>query len=70
MQSLHKVEKSHCSTLHGCIVAGDFSTQSFNRVYMLLTPYRYAAPLEMTVTAGRSPIISTAAGQPPIGKPL
>ena len=54
------VGKSTCSTLRS-IGAGDFSTQSFNRVYILLTPYRHAAPLEMTVTASRSPVISTAA---------
>ena len=47
--------------LHGCIRAGDFGTQRFNRVYILLTPYRHAAPLEMTVTAGRSHVIPTAA---------
>ena len=41
------VGKSTCSTLRS-IGAGDFSTQSFNRVYILLTPYRHAAPLEMT----------------------
>ena len=61
MQSLHRVEKSHCSTLHGCIVAGDFSTQSFNRVYILLTLYRHAAPLEMTAVVSRPNVISTAA---------
>ena len=41
----------------GCIGVGDFSTQSFNRVYILLTPYRHAAPLEMTAAADRSPVI-------------
>ena len=54
------VGKSTCSTLRS-IGAGDFGAQSFNRVYILLTPYRHAAPLEMTVTASRSPVISTAA---------
>ena len=63
------IGKSTCSTLRG-IGAGDFGAQSFNRVYILLTPYRHAAPLEMAVAASRSHVISTAAGQPPIGKPL
>ncbi len=54
------VGKSTCSTLRS-IGAGDFSTQSFNRVYILLTPYRHAASLEMTVMVSRSHVISTAA---------
>ena len=33
-------------------------------------PYRHAAPLEMTVVASAPLVISTEAGQPPIGKPL
>ena len=33
-------------------------------------PYRHAAPLEMTMLASAPPVISTEAGQPPIGKPL
>lgn len=50
------VGKSTCSTLRS-IGAGDFGAQSFNRVYILLTPYRHASPLEMTVTTSRSPVI-------------
>ena len=36
----------------------------------LSAPYRHAAPLEMTMLASAPPVISTEAGQPPIGKPL
>ena len=64
-----RVGKSTCSTLRS-IGAGDFEAQSFNRVYILLTPYRHAAPLEMTVAVSRPNVISTAASQPPIEKPL
>ena len=54
------VGKSTCSTLRG-IGAGDFGAQSFNRVYILLTLYRHAAPLEMTVAVSRFHVISTVA---------
>ena len=33
-------------------------------------PYRHVPPLEMTMLASAPPVISTEAGQPPIGKPL
>ena len=36
----------------GCMEAGDLSTQSFNKPRSPYSPYRHAAPLEMTMAAG------------------
>ena len=68
-----------------CIVAGDFSTQSINRTQTICRQNRHAAPLNDSrgglhlchsasfrdaCTQLAAPVISTGAGQPPIGKPL
>ena len=69
MQSLHRVEKSPPSNGTGGIGAGDLSTQSIIKAFSS-APYRHVAPLEMTVATSAPLVISTEAGQPPIGKPL
>ena len=65
------------------IGAGDLSALHFHSPQGLYVPYRHVPPLEMTMAAGciqsfhgtddktpPAPVISTEAGQPPIGKPL
>ena len=42
----------------------------YHRSGFHLPPYRHVPSLEMTVAAGTPLVISTVAGQPPIGKPL
>ena len=54
----------------GGITAGDLSAQSIIGLIPVCLPYRHVPPLEMTMLASAPPVISTEAGQPPIGKPL
>ena len=66
-------QSGEISLLHGqeSMEAGDLSTQSIiEAVFIYPPPYRHVPPLEMTVAADASLVISTVAGQPPIGKPL
>ena len=60
------------SLLHGqeSMEAGDLSIQSIIEAVFIYPPYRHVPSLEMTVAAGTPLVISTVAGQPPIGKPL
>ena len=61
MQSLHRVEKSPPSDGTGGIGVGDLSTQSIIGAVTVCLPYRHAAPLEMTVAASATLVISTEA---------
>ena len=61
MQSLHRVEKSPPSDGTGGITAGDLSTQSIIRSIPVCLPYRHVPPLEMTMLASATPVISTKA---------
>ena len=61
MQSLHRVEKSPPSDGTGDIGAGDLSTQSIIKAFSICFPYRHAAPLEMTMVASATLVISTVA---------
>ena len=82
MQSLHRMEKSHSPLVCS---RQEISRLSVSIAPRSLSPYRHVPPLEMTVAAGsirsfqreqmtetppRPFVISTEAGQPPIGKPL
>ena len=64
------VENPPSSDGTGGIMAGDLSTQSIMGAVPVCLPYRHVPPLEMTMLASAPPVISTQAGQPPIGKPL
>ena len=61
MQSLHRVEKSPPSDGTGGIGAGDLQAQSIIGAFSICPPYRHAAPLEMTVAASATLVISTEA---------
>ena len=65
-------QSGEISLLHGqeSMEAGDLSTQSIIEAVFIYPTYRHVPSLEMTVAAGTPLIISTVAGQPPIGKPL
>ena len=65
-------QSGEISLLHGQegITAGDLSAQSIIEAVSIYPPYRHVPSLEMTVAVDASLVISTVAGQPPIGKPL
>ena len=69
MQSLHRVEKAPPFDGTGGITR-EISRLRVSWERFPSAPYRHAAPLEMTMLASAPPVISTEAGQPPIGKPL